>query len=60
MKKILDKRKNKVLRLPEVESRFCSDNVIVMEMFEGPSLADIVSGKVSLTKDKKKLLAKKV
>ena len=60
MKAILDRRKNKVLRLPEVDPNFCSDKVIVMEKFEGPSLASIVSGKVEITKEKKRLLARKV
>ena len=60
MKKKLDKRKNKVLRLPEIDPKFCSDKVIVMEKFNGPSLADIVAGRVELTKEKKRLLARKI
>ena len=60
MKKALLKRKSQVLRLPEIESRFCSDRVIVMEKFDGPSLANIVNGKVELSTSEKRILARKV
>lgn len=60
MRARLNLRKQKALHLPETLDDFCTENILTVEMFEGISLADVVSGEVTLPKALRKKLAKRV
>ncbi len=60
MRHRIAKKKQTILRIPQTHSELCSANVLVVECFEGHSLADVVGGKVQLKSDVRRKLARKV
>lgn len=54
----LGSKKQRFLIIPEVNSAFCTDNVLVVERFRGVSLSDVVSGKTDLPPGFRQKLAK--
>ena len=54
----LRRRRQKLLVIPEVNERFCTDDVLTVERFVGTSLADIVAGRVQVAAAARQKLAK--
>jgi ubiquinone biosynthesis protein len=54
----LQERRQKVLSLPRINPRYCTDTVLAMERFRGIPLSDVVSGKAVLTLSARKKLAR--
>jgi ubiquinone biosynthesis protein len=55
----LKERKRTGVRIPKLHPRFKTASALVMERFSGRSLAEIVSGRISLDERQKKALAEK-
>ncbi len=60
MRMRLDVKKENVLRLPETHDAYCTPNVLVIERFKGTSLVDVVAGKVEISTEQRKKLARKI
>lgn len=56
----LKTRRQHVLKIPHVHDHLHSDSVLVLELFEGVNLADVVAGKADLNEAQKKKLAKEM
>jgi len=54
----LRSKRQKLLVIPAVNERFCSDDVLTVERFIGTSLADIVAGRVEVQPAMRQKLAK--
>lgn len=54
----LKARRQRLLIVPEVNARFSTDHVLVVERFVGTALSDVVSGKVALPDGFRQRLAK--
>ncbi len=53
-------KKQKTLRIPKVHPDFQSENILVIELFQGIRLDKVVQGEYKITSEQKTLLAKKL
>ena len=60
LRKKLGGKRQSVLRIPDLHEDFASKSVIVLERFEGTSLAKVVSGEANLSAALRKKLARQV
>jgi ubiquinone biosynthesis protein len=52
------KDKRSILKIPELKTELCSDEVLVLERFSGTKLSDILAGRIAISEVQRRALAK--